>query len=201
MIAGCEEMSKKRRRKDFDDDDYWRSHDSLFDDFIDFGDIDREFARMKEYMDRMMRRAIRGELDQGEQGPYVYGFTMRLDPDGKPHIEEFGNTKPSRRLEGGDEQFKIAEREPLTDIIESDDSISITLEIPGVEKDDINLTVEKDKVSINVDTEQRKYFKEIPLKVNVDSNKPKATYKNGVLDIILKKVETKDRKGKKVEIE
>jgi HSP20 family protein len=194
-------MSKKKRRRDFDDDDYWRSHDPFFDDFFDFGDIDREFARVREYMDRMMRRARRGELDEREQGPYVYGFSMRVGPDGKPNIQEFGNTKAPRRLEEGEEQLKMAEREPLTDIIESDDSISITLEIPGVEKEDIDLTVEVDKFSINVNTEQRKYFKEIPLKAKVDPNKPKATYKNGVLDIILKKVESKDRKGKKVKIE
>lgn len=195
-------MSKKRRKKDYDDDDYWHERDSFFDDFFDFGDIDREFERMREFMDRITKRAMRGELSQGEYGPYVYGFTMRLGPDGKPRIEEFGNTKPPRRLEGGEkEEFEIAEREPLTDVIESDDSISITLEIPGVEKDDIELRVEEDSVTINVDTPQRKYFKETPLKVKVDPKTSKATYKNGVLDIILKKLQSKEKKGKRVKID
>ncbi|UCE38111.1 MAG: Hsp20/alpha crystallin family protein [Thermoplasmata archaeon] len=195
-------MSKKRKRRESDDDDYWRDHDSFFDDFFEFGDIDREFTRMREFMDKITKRAMRGELGTQEQGPYVYGFSMRLGPDGKPHIEEFGNTKPPRRLEGGEgEQFEVAEREPLTDVIESKDSISITLEIPGVDKDEIELTVEEDKVSINVDTSQRKYFKEIPLKSRVDPKTSKATYKNGVLDIILKKLQTKGQKGKKVKID
>ena len=194
-------MSKKRRRKDHDDDEYWDRH-GLFDDFFEFGDIDREFERMREYMDRVTRRAMRGELGQGEHGPYVFGFSMRLGPDGKPNIQEFGNMKPSRKLEvGGGDQVEIAEREPLTDVIESEDSVSITLEIPGVDKDEIELTVEEDKVSINVDTPQRRYFKEIPLKVKVDPKTSKATYKNGVLDVILKKLHTKDRKGKKVKID
>lgn len=191
---------KKRRRNH--DDDYWDRHDSLFDDFFDFGDVDREFERMREFMDRAMRRAAHGELGQEEYGPYVYGFSMRLGPDGKPQIREFGNTKPPRRVEGeGDEHFEIAEREPLTDVIESDDSISITLEIPGVDKDDIELTVKEDKISINVDTPSRRYFKEIPLKVTVDPNTSKATHKNGVLDITLKKVQTEDNTGKKVKID
>lgn len=197
-------MSKKKRRRDHDDDDYWSDHDSLFDDFFEFGDIDREFERMREFMDRITRRAMRGELDKGEHGPYVYGFSMRLGPDGKPQIEEFGNTRPPRRLEGGEgkgEQFELAEREPLTDVIECEDSMSITLEIPGVDKDEIELRVEEDKVSINVDTPSRKYFKEIPLKVRVDPKTSKATYKNGVLDITLKKVQTKEKKGKKVKID
>lgn len=195
-------MSKKRRRRDIDDDNYWADHDSLFDDFFDFGDIDREFERMREFMDQITKRAMRGELGDLEQGPYVYGFSMRLGPDGKPRIEEFGNTKPPKRLEGREgEGYDIAEREPLTDVIESKDSISITLEIPGVDKDEIELRVEEDKVSINVDTSQRKYFKEIPLKARVDPKTSKATYKNGVLDIILSKLQTKSPKGKKVKIE
>jgi HSP20 family protein len=195
-------MSKKKRKKDYEDDDYWRHRDSFFDDFFEFGDIDREFERMREFMDRITKRAIRGELSQGEYGPYVYGFSMRLGPDGKPRIEEFGNTKPPRRLESGEkEEFEIAEREPLTDIIESDDSVSITLEIPGVDKDEIELRVEEDTVSINVDTPQRKYFKEVPLKAKIDPNTSKATYKNGVLDIILKKKRTKDTKGKRLKID
>ncbi len=190
----------KKRRRNSDDDDYWNGHDSLFDDFFDFGDVDREFERMRQYMDRIMRRAVRGELSQEEHGPYVYGFSMRLGPDGKPQIEEFGNTKPSKRLEG-DGQFEIAEREPLTDVLESEDSISITLEIPGVEKDDIELTVKEDKISINVDTPQHRYFKEVPMKVTVDPDTSKATYKNGVLDVTLKKRHTEDSSGKKVKIE
>ncbi|UCE73725.1 MAG: Hsp20/alpha crystallin family protein [Methanomassiliicoccales archaeon] len=195
-------MTKKKRKRNFDDDDHWPERDPFFDDFFEFGDIDREFERMREYMDRITKRAARGELGQKEQGPYVYGFSMRVGPDGKPNIQEFGNTRPSRRLErGADEQFEIAEREPMTDVIESKDSISITLEIPGVGKDEIELTVEEDKVSINVDTPERRYFKEIPLKIKVDPKTSKATYKNGVLDIILKKVPTKEKKGKKVKIQ
>ena len=195
-------MSKKKRKKDYDDDDYWHHRDPFFDDFFEFGDIDREFERMRDFMDRITKRAMRGELDQSEYGPYVYGFSMRLGPDGKPRIEEFGNTKPPRRLESGEkEEFEIAEREPLTDVIESDESISITLEIPGVDKDEIELRVEEDTVSINVDTPQRKYFKEIPLSVKVDPKTSKATYKNGVLDINLKKLQTKEKKGKKVKID
>lgn len=193
-------MSKKRKRRDYEDDDYLDTRE-FFDNLFDFGDVDREFDRMREYMDNIMRRTMRGEINQGEHGPFVYGFSMRLGPDGKPRIEEFGNTKPPKKLEskeGG--QFGISEREPLTDVIECDDSISITLEIPGVDKDEIELRVEEDKVSINVDTTSRKYFKEIPLKAKVDPNTSKATYKNGVLDIILKKIKMKSSKGKKVKI-
>jgi HSP20 family protein len=194
-------MTKKKRKRN-NDDDIWPDRDAFFDDFFDFADIDREFDRMREFMDRISRRAARGELGQEEQGPYVYGFSMRVGPDGKPNIQEFGNTRTPKRLESGEpEKLEATEREPLTDVIECEEEISITLEIPGVEKDDIELTVEEDRVAINVDTIQRKYFKEIPLKVKVNPKTSKATYKNGVLDIILTKIPQKEKKGKKVKID
>ena len=196
---------KKKKRRDHDDDDFWPARGSLFDEFFEFGDIDREFDRMREYMDMLARRAMQGELDPQGQGPFVYGFSMRVGPDGKPQISEFGNTKPPRKLEAAEEEGKteelyVAEREPLTDVIDCDDSISITLEIPGVEKNEIDLTVKEDKVSISVDTNERRYFKEVPLSAKVNTNTSKATYRNGVLDIILKKLEPKEKKGKKVKI-
>jgi len=196
---------KKKKKRDHDDDDFWPARGSLFDEFFEFGDIDREFDRMREYMDMLARRAMEGNLDTQGQGPYVYGFSMRVGPDGKPQISEFGNTRPSRRLEPAEEEDKgeelfIAEREPLTDVIDCDDYISITLEIPGVEKDEIDLTVKEDKVSISVDTNNRRYFKEIPLSAKVNPNTSKATYRNGVLDITLKKLEPEKKKGKKVKI-
>jgi len=95
-------MSKKKKKKGYDNDDYWEGRDTFFDDFFSFGDIDREFERMREFMDRITKKAMRGELSQDDYGPYVYGFTMRLGPDGKPNIEEFGNTRPPRKLEGGE---------------------------------------------------------------------------------------------------
>jgi HSP20 family protein len=194
-------MTKKKRKRN-NDDDIWPDRDAFFDDFFDFADIDREFDRMREFMDRISRRAARGELGQKEQGPYVYGFSMRVGPDGKPNIQEFGNTRPPKRLESGEpEKLEATEREPLTDVIECEEEISITLEIPGVEKDDIELTVEEDRVAINVDTTQRNYFKEVPLKVKVNPKTSKATYKNGVLDIILTKIPQKEKKGKKVKID
>jgi HSP20 family protein len=135
----------------------------------------------------------------------VYGFSMRVGPDGKPQISEFGNTRPRRKLEPAEEEEKkeelyVAEREPLTDVIDCDDYISITLEIPGVEKNEIDLTVKEDKVSISVDTNNRRYFKEIPLSAKVNTNTSRATYRNGVLDITLEKLEPKEKKGKKVKI-
>ena len=36
-----------------------------------------------------------------EVGPIVYGYSMTIGPDGKPHVKEFGNVKAGKsRLDG-----------------------------------------------------------------------------------------------------
>lgn len=183
-------MRRKRRNWPFD---------SPFDDFFDM-DIEEEFERMRRMMDMMMQRAMESDMQSGE--PMVYGFSMRIGPDGKPVIQQFGNTFPRRIGEGesAESQESFA-REPLTDVMESEDSITITVELPGVSKEDIELMIAEDRLIIKVDTAARRYYKEIPLSAEIDEKNVRATYNNGVLDITLKKLKKEKSKGKRISIE
>jgi len=179
-----------KKRRDYEDDDFG------------FGFFDRwiedEFRRMEEWMDEMLRNfrelSRRGEI----RGPYVYGFTMRIGPDGKPQIEEFGNVP--RRF-GVKEESITEYREPLTDVIEGDKTVSVTVELPGVNKEDIDVEITEDTITIKVDTAERKYYKEITLPCKVKTDTAKASYHNGVLDIVLERQEPRKKKGKKLKIE
>ena len=35
-----------------------------------------------------------------EVGPIVYGYSMTIGPDGKPHVREFGNVKAGKNILG-----------------------------------------------------------------------------------------------------
>ena len=74
--------------------------------------------------------------------------------------------------------------------------------MPGVERDDIDLNVTGDTLEIKVDTPQRKYHKSLNLPCDVKPKTTTATYKNGILDIVIKR---KDKKkpgdGYRVNIE
>ncbi len=188
-----------RRRRDEDKneryEDWRRDFFGDWDDFFGF-DIEREFRRMEEWMNRIMREFGRGEI----KGPYVYGFSMRVGPDGKPHIEEFGNVP--RRFPGT--QREMSEyREPLVDVMEDEKNISVTAELPGVTKSDIDLSLEDDNqvLIIKVDTPERKYYKEVELPAKVKAEKVKATYKNGILDVVFERETPKEKKGKKIKID
>ena len=165
-------------------------------------ELDEMFSKSFEELEREFPRNLIRErkTDRGyirEFGPIVYGYSIRIGPDGKPIIREFGNIRPGRLP-------KIVEvsetREPLVDVYEEEDSIKVIAEVPGVDKNDINLNVTEKKLIISVDTPQRKYYKEVDLPAEVDPQSSKATYKNGVLEVVLKKVGT-GSKGVKIKIE
>ena len=148
---------------------------------------------MEKNISKMFEEIRKASIEgQGEEGPYVYGFSMRVGPDGRPHVEEFGNVS-SRE---GEET--TMDREPLTDIIEGENEISIIAELPGIEKKNIDLSATEDSLQIRVDTPERKYHKELRLPARVKPDTTKASYKNGVLEVKLKRVK---EKGVKVDVE
>ena len=169
---------RRRRRNPFDsfgfDDDFIRD---LFNDDRIMDDV----KRMTEEMMKMFSNAQPGK-------PVVHGYSIKIGPDGKPEIEDFGN-KPIKTSDG--EPTISEEREPLTDIIEGDNDVAVTVEMPGINKKDIDLKVRKEYLEIKVDNPERKYHKRLDLPCGVVPKTTKATYKNGVLDIVIKRKEKK----------
>ncbi|MDD5111748.1 MAG: Hsp20/alpha crystallin family protein [Candidatus Altiarchaeota archaeon] len=173
----------------------WRKRGrSPFDDFFNFDfDVGEDFQQFREEMERMMEEARKGTGNKpGEGGPFVYGWSMRVGPDGKPHVEKFGNV-PAKGGEGAPEI--TGEREPLTDVIEGDEEIKVIVELPGVDKKDIKLEAGEETLSIAVDSEKRKYGKELLLPAKVLPDTTKANYNNGVLEVTIKRAERKPDKG------
>lgn len=119
-----------------------------------------------------------------ELGPFVYGYSMKIGPNGKPDIQEFGNIKKSHK---GPEVKE--EREPLVDVVNNDDEIRVVVELPGVEKTDIKLYGTEDSLTISVDTIQYRYYKEIELPAKIRTKEARSTYKNGVLEVVIPKLE------------
>jgi HSP20 family protein len=167
---------RKKRRGPFDDN---------------FGFFDREWERIHEMMDRMTEGTMR---DRNDYEPLVYGFSVRTGPDGKPVFQRFGDSVgPGEDIRDG------MDKGPLTDIIERDDSISVTIELPGIEKEDIDIGFVGRRMTVKVDAPNRRYRKVVDLPCGVDEGSVKATFKNGVLDVNLTK--TEESESHKIEIE
>jgi HSP20 family protein len=176
------------------DDDIFRDifNDSRIRDIFNDDKIMDDVKKMAEEMMKMFTNAQPGK-------PIVHGYKIEFGPDGKPQIEDFGN----RSIRSPEGVPTISDEiEPRTDIIEGENDVAITVEIPGVEKEDINLVATEDTLEIKVDSPKRKYLKRIDLPCNVKTKSTKATYKNGILDIVLdKKEKKKDNSGFRVSIE
>jgi HSP20 family protein len=126
-------------------------------------------------------------------GPFVYGFSYTAETGKEPIFREFGNIRPSHR---GIEPS--TGREPLVDVMDEQDKYRVFIELPGVDKENVKLDVAEDSVEISTNDE-RKFYKMIHLESVVDPDSAKASYKNGVLTLELKKMEL--RKGKEVKID
>ena len=192
-------MNRKRNNRDGDwfTDNGWNIDDI-------FGNLDSEFRKMRKQMDDLMRDAVEGNsTDNSSKKPLVFGFSVTTGPDGIPKFEDFSNNtiEPFSSSRNETKEATIdTSREPLTDVNETDSDIAITVELPGVAKEDIDINVTETRVEVKVDTEARNYFKAIDLSCEVQTKSSKATYTNGILDLVLKKKISEKAKGTKVKV-
>lgn len=158
-----------------------------------FDELEQDFEEMFKDLELPKDLVRERKLPDGgtvkEMGPFVYGYSFSVGPDGKPVIREFGNVKPS--LRGGPlgpvkPRLDVkGDREPLVDTIVNPDTVKVVAELPGVEKPDISLECDGQKLILKVDNDKRRYYKELELPVEVDPDTSKASYKNGVLELQL----------------
>ena len=157
--------------------------------------------------DRLFKRMSRSFFDVDElledakntgnlSGPYYYGYTMTVGPDGKPVVKEYGNVRPGL-LPTSDT------REPIVDTIVDDKEkvVKLVAEMPGVEKSDVKVVVDEDIVKIDAVHGEKKYHASVPIKYKVDKDSAKASYKNGILELTFKQTVPEKPKGKNVEVE
>ena len=108
----------------------------------------------------------------------VYGFTVKTGLGGKPTVEPFGNVKKTPQGPVVEQ-----ERQPLVDVFDETDHVSIIIELPGVEEKNISTQIKGDILTVSGDDGDRKYYKEVVLPKNIAAGSLKSKYKNGVLEI------------------
>ena len=105
---------------------------------------------------------------------------------------------------------------PAVDMVDKKDEIVIKAEVPGVEKDDIHISLTENTITIKGETKKEKETKEedyyysersygsfartLSLPEKVQTDKVKANFKNGILEIHLPKSPEAKTKEIKVEV-
>ena len=151
---------------------------------ISFGGLFKGLGNLIDLASKLSEEGVeeRGEikgLPKGAKG--VYGFSIRTLA-GKPVIESFGNIRETAKGPVVEEV-----REPMIDIFDEADHISVIAELPGVSEDEIKVELAGDILNLTASDRDRKYAKEILLPGKVKPESMKTSYRNGILEITLQK--------------
>ena len=106
---------------------------------------------------------------------------------------------------------------PAIDVFDKKDAIVVKAEIPGVDKKDVSITISENELTIKGEVKKEQEVNEkdyyhcersygtfsrtIGLPGSIDKSKVKASYKDGILEILLPKSEEAKPKEIKLEIE
>jgi HSP20 family protein len=164
-----------------------------------FEQIDKEFSEAEDMLNRMFRTVRETGTSTSQESPYFYGYQITIGPEGKPHIREFGNIRPSSK--GLIEQSTV--RQPLVDtrFNEKENTMVITAEMPGITKEDVKVSMEEGLVTIHAEKGAKKYHTELPVEKELDTDSTKASYINGILELKIQFKKSSKPRSKEIKVE
>lgn len=184
--------------------------------FGDFDVFNSNFAKKVQKMMKEINREVKSGKLKGNweinriETPEAKGYVIRGHFGSKEPLEPFEPLNPfdpinPRRRPAPQRLFKIPQsalkevREPLADVFEEEKSTKIYIELPGENKDDIQLNVTAGKVEVKA----KNFYKMIDLPTsNIDYERASSKYKNGVLEVLIpKKEKTSEKDTEKIKIE
>jgi HSP20 family protein len=136
-------------------------------------ELDKYFEEFEKDVQDVVRNGISAVHSQTE--PYVAGFSFKFGPEGRPNVQFFGDSPLHH------DGFRSPMSEQILD--EKNGLLRLVLDMPGVEKGDINVEATEDSAVVTAERGPRKYKADIDLKAQVQPDGGKAEYKNGVLEI------------------
>jgi HSP20 family protein len=157
-----------------------------------FDDIYEELEKLGYLIDETIQKASEGSSDKSPaRRNRVQGFSIKLGPDGKPKIYEFSGRQPPQIEDEIDD-----DPEPLVDLIEDDKMLVVLAVLPGVKKEDIDLRVTETCLTVSIDADEFEWYNEFKLPTKVNPNSARASYKNGVLEVKMERLEKLVRNGR-----
>jgi HSP20 family protein len=169
----------------------WRKRRSFFDEMFGIDplqDMEEMFNRISRAMGMDMN------MNDFEKHPFVYGFSITRRAGEEPEVREFGNIPSAFERRGETEVQQYSDmRRPLIDVLEDEETVHVIAEMPGIKKENIRLNATDLILEIETVNGNPKYSERVELPVKVDPQSAKATYKNGVLEVIFKRLESSSR--------
>ena len=189
---------------DIESYDWFRRFDSRYfadDLFTDFEEVEKifedAFMDIKATKELTIDYEIQKDLGVEEFSSFVYGYSMTMELDDRPHVREIrnirndsvgssGSSKKSKGVSKYSRPQITSEREPLAEVNVYDKEVKVVLEMPGVSKEHIKIQAYNNSVEVSCDHPQIKY-QVINIPRVADTKTIRSTYKNGILEIVFKK--------------
>ncbi|MFY9399689.1 MAG: Hsp20/alpha crystallin family protein [Desulfomonilia bacterium] len=105
---------------------------------------------------------------------------------------------------------------PQVDMTEDENAVYVTAELPGLDEKDIEINLSKDSITLKGEKKEEReekgkesYYMErsygsftrvLPIPVEINPDKVEATFKKGVLNITMPKVQTEKKEQRKIKI-
>lgn len=135
-----------------------------------FGYFFEETDKVEKMIDDLIRQAFGSEAERAK--------ARRL------YSSQFGHCQV-----GSPRRSQVSEEdEPLVDVFMDETGVVVVAELPGIRKESIEVEATESRVTISVDSTERRYLRELTLPARVDAKSSTASYKNGVLEVRLNKV-------------
>ena len=115
---------------------------------------------------------------------FEYNFSIKTSPVEESTSRKF-ESYPLKIAQKATEKSK--ENKSSFDIIKGDNEVTITINMPDTKKEEIDLRITKDTIELMPYNPEKKYHRLINLPCNVKSKTATFTYRNGILDIIIKR--------------
>jgi HSP20 family protein len=93
----------------------------------------------------------------------------------------------------------MQKRKEIGSVEDRDTELVLSADLPGIEKEDIELKVDSHSIAFSAKTEERNYDYGQSFDFELNPEEVKATFVNGVLDVVVKKSE--GTQGKTIKIE
>lgn len=171
----------------------------------DYFEDDEVFQDIDTFYNRLVKRMFR-EIEEFQTtiGSGKLKGAWDLRPIDKPGVKGY---VARGRFQVGDEPLQLRKdaleqevRQPLTDVFVEQDTVKVYMELPGVEKSDVQLNV----TDRHVEVKARDFAKTVALPTAaIDLEHVTASYKNGVLVVVIPKLNTQveDEKKRSIKIE
>ncbi len=143
------------------------------------GDLVGKLGELAETGERLSQT---GEIRQeGGKLKGIYGFTVKVGlGDEAPKVEPFGNIR--KDTESG--RTVVDEvREPVVDLFEEPDHVLVVAEMPGIGKEDVQIEIHGDVLTISAQHGDKKYRKEVLLPASFAREQIEIACNNGVVEI------------------